>query len=587
MSEHVENARLKRDQLASQLRDAKIEAAEASALNATATKAEKVEAAKAAAAARARVQELNAELKAAEKDLAKAEKLALKRAKAEAVTQRLEAAQEDPFQAFEVDWTALGKWLGDRARNRACYVEGAGWGEWTGTHWQFARKPSATLLDRVRAQYADKEGQVAMKVLSNPRGALYMLEHAQGELTLDRSLFNAPRVAHLVAFRNVTVNLKTGKTMPHDPGHYMTGSLQCEFDESADLDRVLTAFARFWPRDPETAEMFQTALGYSLTGETSAKRVFFMVGNQENALENGDNGKSLVQNALARVFGMGTGGWGTAVKSSLIVDTGDRDANSHDGAKTPLIWKRYAMASEFRHGASIDSGELNRLTGGDEQTARPPHGETSVPFVNFASLWFSMNTVPRFKSWDKATRLRLTPFPFTETFWDPGCAPEGDQEKELGLKEWLETDNGMKALGLYLVRGAMRFYAQNGGVAGNLKDTPAVAQLRDQILAEANPFADMFRQNFVFTPHADTTEKAVHKLLSDELGRRPQPSEKELFIRALAGCGVVQKKLKGDRYYRGVALTDAARRAVQVVGMACPEVWRKPGGDVVQLTAAE
>lgn len=590
----VAELELQRDQLMAEKAEKEIAASIASAEKQNAVKADRVEAAAKAAEARSAVTQVNAQLKQVEKALAKAQTAAEKQAKIEAkaaaAAERAEArriqaelAQSNPLMGFEVNYSALGAWVADRAKGRACFVEGAGWGEWTGTHWQFSRKPSAGLLDRVRRLYATETGEVAEKLNSNAKSAENILAHAQGSLMVPRDRFNQPRVAHLVAFQNVTVNLRTGETMPHDPDHFMTGCLSCDFDEKADEGRIERTFARFWPEDDETQRIFQIALGYSMTGETAAKRSFFMVGDQDRSLSNGDNGKSLVQDALVKLFGYGLGGWGAAVKPGLILDTGDRDANSHDGAKTPLIWRRFAMSSEPRKGASIEAGEFKRLSGGDVQSARPPHSEHSVEFVNFASFWMSLNDMPRFKSFDRATRVRLTPFPFTETFHDPGCAPEGGQEKELGLKEWLESEDGQKALALYVVRGAMAYYAENDGAAGNFPDSPRMVELRDQIMNAANPFNEMFDDWLEFSPRADTGETAMHKLLSEHLGCRPREWEKSAFIEALKGQGVERKKVKGYRLYRGVGLTDRGREVAKRFGHVNPDHWRRP----VQLVAAE
>lgn len=596
MTKNVEAIRRACDEAVEKIAKLELVKAERAALNATARKDDKVEAAREAAAARAAVTAAKRELSALERDLKAAEKAAEKEAKAEAAKRameeraeklriRQELAESNPLMAFDVNYSALGAWVAEKAKGRACFTEGAGWGEWTGTHWQFSRKPSAELLDRVRRLYATEDGDVADKLNSNAKSAENILEHAKGSMTVPREWFNRFEFAHLVAFKNVTVDLRTGDTMPHDPEHYMTGALQCDFDEEADLDRVLKTFARFWPGDDETAKMFQIALGYSLTGEVAAKRSFFMVGDQENSNNNGDNGKSMVQNAIMQLFGGGRGGWGTSVKPGLIIDTGDRDANSHDGAKTPLIWRRFAMASEPRKGASIESGEFNRISGGDWQTARPPHGEESIQFVNTASLWISLNNMIRFKAFDRATRVRLTPFPFSESFYDPGMAPDGCQEKEVGLKEWIESEAGQQALGLYVVRGAMAYYACNGGKAGNFPDSPRVAQERDKLMASANPFNEMFDDWLVFSPLADTTQSALNKLIELHLGARPKEWEKNAFYEALKGNGVVFKKVKGNRVWRGVGLTAEGRTKAQQFGNTHPDTWRKAGGDVHKIAA--
>jgi phage/plasmid-associated DNA primase len=574
-------AQARHDQLTAALADAKIAAAKASAIARVAGKEERVAASVAAAQAKNEVTRLTDAVKTAARDMkiAAAAAVALeKQAAYRAAEDRRLAQADNPFASEDVSWPALGAWLAGRLKDCVCYVEGTGWGQWVGSHWEFAGiKPSAKLLDLVRRTYAlGGDGPVLEKLNANARGGSDLLAHAQGALSLPRERFNTRELSHLVAFRNTTVDLRTGARVRHDPKHYMTGALQCDYNEKADAARIERTFGRFWPKDKETSRCFQLALGYSLTGEVSAKRVMLMVGNQDDALKNGDNGKSMVQNALVRFYGLGVGGWGAAIKSTLIVDTGDRDANSHDGAKTPLIWRRFAIGSEFRNGASIDAGEFNRISGGDVQTARPPHGASAVEFVNVATIWISLNSVPCFKTSDKATRRRLTPFPFTETFYDPEDCPEGGQLKELGLEKWLESRDGMEALGLYIVRGAVAFYAHNSGEAGNLPDSAAMLDLRDRILRAGNPFADIFEEYLSFGPAMDLKKTAVGALLKFATGRRPKPWERDAFVTALKGQGVVEVKVKGERMFRGVGLTVEGRKRLALEGMPVAEFRRAP-----------
>lgn len=575
MSNTLTSAKEARDRLFNELNALKIEHAVVSAEARAAPKEEKVEATRRAAVMKAKIATLSQSFKDAERAMKEQEKSAAKKERKEYIEQRAEEAESNPLLAFEVDYPALGEWLARRAKDRLCYVKGAGWGVWTESHWEFTLEPSAQILDRVRSLYKNEDTDVSVKLKSNARSANYILDHAQGALTLDRGLFNRPDVAHLIAYKNVTVDLKTGKTMPHNPQHYMTGALRCRYNLDANLDRVLTAFSRFWPGDKDTADMFQTVVGYALTGETAAKITPMLVGNQENANDNGDNGKSLVQNALAGMFGLGSGGWGSGVKGSLIVDTGDRDANSHDAAKAPLIWRRYAMASEMRKGASVDAGEFNRMSGGDVQTARMPHNPETVEFVNFCTVFLSFNSAPRFKTWDKATKKRLCSFPFYETFYEPGTAPAGKQEQELGLDSWLRSEEGLDALGLYAANGAMRYYALNGGQAGRIPVSDAVARLRDEILQASNPFQQFFEENLFFDENVDASSTAVSYLFETYLGRRPKNHERDTLRSALGQFGVGKVKVKGVEYWRGVGLLpDAIKASNHRLSGATAIVWR-------------
>ncbi|WP_147277368.1 hypothetical protein [Rhodovulum sp. 12E13] len=154
MSENAKNLAALRQEMeaAQQQADAdKVAASEASAIASTARKAEKVKAARRAAEARAKAQASAKTVKTLEKKIAAAEKQAKADAKqaekaraAEAANaayaERMQKAEECPLFMMEVDWPALGAWAAKSLKGKVCYVEGAGWGMWAGTHWHFVPK---------------------------------------------------------------------------------------------------------------------------------------------------------------------------------------------------------------------------------------------------------------------------------------------------------------------------------------------------------------------------------------------------------------------------------------------------------------
>ena len=80
----------------------------------------------------------------------------------------------------------------------------------------------------------------------------------------------------------------------HDPDDLLQRMAPVAYDSSASSElweRVLLDCLR---GDHEQAAAFQRAVGYTLTGEQSAKAAFFILGNEDSAGTNGDNGKSLV-----------------------------------------------------------------------------------------------------------------------------------------------------------------------------------------------------------------------------------------------------------------------------------------------------
>ncbi|WP_233489370.1 hypothetical protein, partial [Rhodovulum sp. 12E13] len=75
-----------------------------------------------------------------------------------------------------------------------------------------------------------------------------------------------------------------------------------------------------------------------------------------------------------------------------------------------------------------------------------------------------------------------------------------------------------------------------------------------------------------FARRASAIQNVLQQPVKAHLGGSGQPKqwEKETFERALAGRGVVQKKLNGTRYWRGVSLTEEGKKLAQLSGQAVP-----------------
>lgn len=134
--EVVVSAEQARDAAFEELNRLKIEHAKAMARARNANKDEREAAAAEAAELKAQVAKQTKALRDAEKSVSVAEKAHKEAQKAEAkaaakqaMERRLEAAEENPFLLFQVDFPAIGAWFADRFRDQICFVEGAGWGD--------------------------------------------------------------------------------------------------------------------------------------------------------------------------------------------------------------------------------------------------------------------------------------------------------------------------------------------------------------------------------------------------------------------------------------------------------------------------
>lgn len=68
------------------------------------------------------------------------------------------------------------------------------------------------------------------------------LKYARGMLTLTDK--KKPSNQHLRAFKNCTVDLRTGHMSQHSPGNYLTSAIACDYEEGLECPEIFTEFLR-------------------------------------------------------------------------------------------------------------------------------------------------------------------------------------------------------------------------------------------------------------------------------------------------------------------------------------------------------
>jgi putative DNA primase/helicase len=236
------------------------------------------------------------------------------------------------------------------------------------------------------------------------------------------------------------------------------------------------------------------ALGMSLSGNVSARQVFFCHGG-------GDNGKSVSLKTILHI----AGDYGQRMQSSTLeAATFAKGGGGASDDIASLKGVRFACISEIEDGTRLASALLKDLTGDEKLTARHLY-KSQFTFQPELHCWVAANHKPIVPADDQAVwnRLRLIPF--------DAVISESDKDPELGDKLKDEAPGILATL----VRGCLEW--QQDGLTTPKAVLEASASYRD----EQDTFKDFLDYiadgNFVMTPSAlrDTYNHWVRENTSD------------------------------------------------------------------------
>jgi len=183
-----------------------------------------------------------------------------------------------------------------------------------------------------------------------------------------------------INLENGLYNLKSGKLECHSRDLYMTSQLPFAYDPKA----TCPTFAKFINQvlvkpdgkpDTDLIKVVKQAFGYSLTGDTSLRTSFWLVG--PSGL-----GKSTLLNVLIEL----------AVNSHVAIDLNEMQNTSYQLAD--IAGKRVVTFTEPDSNTVLADGQYKRLVSQDTITARQVYGKP-FRFVPIAKLWGAMNDTPR------------------------------------------------------------------------------------------------------------------------------------------------------------------------------------------------
>ena len=263
---------------------------------------------------------------------------------------------------------------------------------------------------------------------------------------------------------NGTINLKTGKLLPHNSADLLMKKSPVKYEPAAKCPNWIGFIDSITNGNAELQGFLQEALGYSLTGDTSEQVLFILHGS-------GANGKSTFVEIAREV--LGDYGMQIPVETLLV--------RKHEGASNDvaaLKGARFATASEAEKGQSLAESKIKQLVAGnDKVAARFLYGEFFEYLPQF-KIFLATNWMPKISGTDHGIWRRIRLIPFEVAFLDPKVFPEAPenrrQDRGLGAKLRSELPGILN----WMVEGCLRW--QKDGLSRPLAVTAATESYREE-----------------------------------------------------------------------------------------------------------
>jgi P4 family phage/plasmid primase-like protien len=222
-------------------------------------------------------------------------------------------------------------------------------------------------------------------------------------------LFNVP---------NGTIDLRTGKLLPHQRGHLITKLAAAHYDPDAKCPLWERVLDRIMGGSGGLIRYLQRTAGYSLAGDVSEQVLFFLHGA-------GQNGKSLYLGVVKDVWG----DYGCQAVSELLMA---KNTEAHPTERADLFGRRFVATIETDEGKRMAEALMKQLTGGDAVKARKMRQD----FFEMRPTWkifLAANHKLMIRGGDFAVWRRIKMIPFAVTI------TEAEKDPHLGEKlkpEW-------------------------------------------------------------------------------------------------------------------------------------------------------
>ena len=325
------------------------------------------------------------------------------------------------------------------------------WLFWNGMRWQIdvngeihrrIQKTMKMIIEEVK--YAEGDASLIEEIKAHARksqaygkinAAERLARTAEGFQVTQTQLDSNPMLLNCL---NGTIDLETGRLLPHSRRDLITRMVPVLYDEKAECPIWLTVLKKIMASDDAMVSYLQKAIGYALSGRVDEQCLFIFSGF-------GANGKSTVLETIRVMLG----DYSRHTPSCTLLM--NNMAIRNDLAR--LSGARLVSAVEIGMGKKLDEALVKQLTGGDPITSRFLFQEYFEHRPTF-KLFMAVNHKPEIRGADHGIWRRLRMIPFNVIIKDDEMDREliGKLAKELpgilawavqGCLEWQRSGLGM------------------------------------------------------------------------------------------------------------------------------------------------
>ncbi|HTQ48476.1 MAG TPA: phage/plasmid primase, P4 family [Polyangiaceae bacterium] len=355
---------------------------------------------------------------------------------------------------------------------------------------RLAKRCARSILDDPHDGDHDLAKKIAnwAKFSASVRGRSSMTATASSDTRLVAQVEEFDSNPWLLNVQNGTIDLQTGRLRPHEAGDLITKQIPVAYKPDAKFRAWEKFLAEKVPNEG-LRDYLQRALGYTLSGDVSEEKMFFIYGDTSS-------GKSTLLEAVQAVLGP----YATTSTFKMLLE------NKNEGVIQPDLSRhvasRMVIAQEVKDDVAFDKASIKCMVSCNSMVAKRLYSDP-FEFVPRWKLWVAANTRPRVDAGDSAMWRRIRVLPFTQSITEDQQNPK--------LRTLLASDErAQQAILAWMVKGCLMWQGGRG-----LSEPPIVREA-SRSYREANDsandsFEDFFESTYVFNPDGFVPTADIHQ----------------------------------------------------------------------------
>jgi len=410
------------------------------------------------------------------------------------------------------------------------------WIVWIGARWEVDHGPlihdkGLTMVRNIYAElyktadYRDRLDIEKYTIQSESvRRRKAFVEAASWIPDLNAATDGLDRNPWLLNVENGTVDLKTGKLLPHRQEDMITKIAGVRHDSEADCPMWKQFIREIMGYKTELVNFVQTAAGWAMTGDISEQVMFILYGT-------GANGKSTFLNVIQHILG----DYSTSTNTETFMKK-NGDQYTNDLAR--LRGTRFVSTTEAEQGRRLSEPLIKKITGNDQMSARFLYGEFFT-FMPTFKVWMATNHKPVIKGTDYGIWRRIMLIPFAATI------PKEKQDRHLEDKLKGEASGILN----WLLDGAARWRRER------LQTPDIVLNATDEYRGEMDVIGIFLKEQCRADFDLQIRIRELYKAYADWCDENKERAVNERsFSTRLKEMGYEQKRSADARYWSGLGL---------------------------------